>query len=183
MANWFIGLPVAAQGWLEALPPAPDGCRRFAASDLHLTVAFLGSVSEDAARAGWAAVRWPDSPVAVSLGAVVPMGSARRYSALSALLLEGRAAIEAAIARSRLAAYAACGARPDERPVKAHVTIARPLRSATNAQRQGALTWATGIAPPPATLRLDRVALYTWSDDRAASLFRIVEEASLPKLG
>ncbi|MEJ7729563.1 MAG: hypothetical protein WKG00_10130 [Polyangiaceae bacterium] len=77
MANWFIGLPISATAWLEALPPLPEGCRRFAAGDLHL---------------------------------------------------------------------------------------------------------AAAVVPPAAALRLDRVALYTWSADRALSLFRIVESAPLPKI-
>src|SRR6185436_3652410 len=68
MANWFIGLPIPAGAWLEALPAVPEGCRLFDAGDLHLTVAFLGHVSEDAARAAWAAVQWLGAPLEVTLG-------------------------------------------------------------------------------------------------------------------
>jgi RNA 2',3'-cyclic 3'-phosphodiesterase len=182
-ANWFIGIPVPPAGWFDAIPDVAPGCRRFAAGDLHLTVAFLGGVDASAARAAWRAIAWSDGPAAVTLGAVVPMGSPRRYSALSVILADGREAIETGIARERGAAYEAAGVPPDDRPARAHITIARPTRKATHDERKNALDWAASIALPVAPVRLAAIALYTWSDDRASALFRIVEETSLPKRG
>lgn len=107
------------------------------------------------------------------------MGSPRRYSALSILLGEGRSEVEAEMARSRGAAYAAAGTPPDERPAKAHITIARPMRRATEEERAAALEWSRAIQLHGTSVRLDTIALYTWSDDRASKLFSVVEERSL----
>lgn len=150
-----------------------------APTDLHLTVAFLGGVSEEAARAAWAATVWNDGPRTVTLADVAPMGSPRRYSALSLLLGNGRIEIEAEMTRSRGAAYAAAGPPPDARPAKAHITIARPKRHATDAERAAALEWAKATALHDTPVPLEKIALYTWSDDRSATLFRVVEQRSL----
>jgi 2'-5' RNA ligase len=81
--------------------------------------------------------------------------------------------VERAMASSRGAAYAAAGVTPDARPPKAHITVARPQRRATPAQRREALRWAEALAPE-ARLRLASPALYSWSLDRSQTLFRIV---------
>lgn len=176
--NWFIALPVVAD-WL-VLPPPPPATRVFAPEDRHFTIAFLGAVTEAQARAAWEALVWPDPPATVTLGAVVPMGPKRRYSALSALLEEGRDPIERAIAAARGACCTAAGVAVDPRPAVAHLTVARPQRKATDDERAMALAWASSIALPRTPLRLASAALYTWSADREQALFRIVERAALP---
>jgi 2'-5' RNA ligase len=168
-ANWFIGIPVPGDAIMSRVPAVPPGITRFAASDLHLTVAFLGACGEERARAGWDALALPLAPLSATLAAVVPMGPERRWSALSALLDEGRAAIESAIGAARDAACEAAGAPIDTRPPKAHVTIARPARSATDADRRAALRWAEGIDLSGLAVHLDEVALFTWSSDRRSS--------------
>lgn len=179
-ANWFIALPVSAEGWFATLPAPPPATRLFASADLHLTVAFLGGVSEARARAAWAALVWPTPPVTVTLGAIVPLGPKPRYSALSAELDEGRAIVERAIMEARTACCEAAGVAIDPRPAIAHVTVARPQRRASDTERAAALGWAAEITLPGAPLRLDTAALYTWADDRKDALFRIVERAELP---
>ncbi len=177
--NWFVALPVPPLDWFDRLvPPPPEGCRRFHRDDLHLTIAFLGAVGEDAARAGLAALRWPLGLQQVSLGAVVPMGSKHRFSALSALLVEGREAIESAMQAARGPVWQAAGAEPDDRPAKAHFTLARPRRSATRAEREAALRWAQALDLQGTRICLDRVALYTWTADRRERQFRVVETPS-----
>lgn len=178
--NWFIGVPVAGAALMSRVPEAPRGIRTFHAEDLHFTVAFLGACGEERARAALAALSWPLPALDVTFGEVVPMGNPRRYSALSALLVTGRAEVEAAIGASRDAACAAAEVAVDERPPKAHVTIARPARSATEGDRREALRWARGIRLDGITERLDRVALYTWSEDRLERLFRVVESRAFP---
>lgn len=180
-ANWFVGLAVPGAGWLDRLGPPPTAFRLFGPSDLHLTVAFLGRVDEQAARAAWASTTWRDAPRTITLGAIVPMGSPRRWSALSILLVEGRAAIEAEIGRARVATCAAAGVEVDARPPKAHVTIGRPQRRASESERSAARSWAERIELPPVTVTVDKIALYTWSEDRSSSLFRIVASAPLPR--
>ena len=178
--NWFIALPVSPMGWFETLPAPPEATRLFAPADLHLTIAFLGDVDETKARASWAALAWPLPAMIATLGGVGPLGPKHRYSALSAALDEGREAVERAIATARVACCAAAVVTVDPRPALAHVTIARPQRRASDAERAAALAWAAEITLPKVPLRLDAAALYTWAEDRKDALFRIVERASLP---
>lgn len=179
--NWFIALPVAAGAWFDALPTLPTGVRRFSPGDLHLTVAFLGGVRGESAHAAFDAVRFELAPRDVTLGAVVPMGPPARYSALSALLAAGREEVEAELGRAGPAAYEAAGATPDKRTPKAHITLARPKRNATSEERREALAWANAIDLGGASVRLEEIALYTWSEDRSSTLFRIVSRSPLPK--
>ena len=177
--NWFLALPISRGDWLGALPAAPAGVRLFAEADLHVTIAFLGPVDEHGALAAWEALAWPLGPTPVTLGEVVPLGPEDHYSALSALLEQGRTEIEAAIGAARKPACAAAGVAEDRRPPKAHLTLARPKRRATEAERTAALEWASAIRLAIGPLLLDRVALYTWADDRKESLFTIVRERPL----
>ena len=177
--NWFIALPVAAGAWFQGLTP-PPGVRLFGEHDLHLTVAFLGAVGEERARAAFAlAADFPLRPLAVRLGPIEALGSPRRPSAFSALLTEGRAQVETALGVARAAMWEAADARPDTRPALAHVTLARPGRRASDAERRRAQTWAKGIDLGAPVCQLTRIALYAWSLDRATSLFRIVSDLPL----
>lgn len=178
--NWFIAFPVDPGTWFRArVPRPPEGLRRFHAHDLHLTVAFLGGVDEDAAGAAWAARPDLRPAFAVTLGPVVPMGNPRRYSALAAEMDVGREVVDEAIATLRAPMLAAAGAPPPRWPARAHVTLGRPKRRATSRQRAAGLRWADAVDLTGVRLALDRLALYTWSDDRAARLFRIVDEVAL----
>lgn len=179
MTNWFVGLPVPAGHWHAALPPPPAGFRSFHPLDLHLTIAFLGAVTEERARAAFAATSWPLGALEVSLGEVVPMGNPRRYSALSALLVDGREHVESTMASARGAAFDAAGAPHESRPAKAHVTLARPRRDADARAREAGLAWASGLDLRTVRVRLDRLALYGWSEDRRERLFRVVAEVPL----
>jgi 2'-5' RNA ligase len=173
--NWFVGIPVASDGWFDRLVSVPpDGLRRFHPDDLHLTVAFLGPIEEDQARAGWDALRWDLPPTTATLGQVVPMGAPRRYSALSVELVQARTAIEQAIGLCRDAICDVAGARRENRPPKAHVTIARPSRRASEEQRSAGLRWAQHLDLHQHPVLLDSIALYTWADDRRDRQFKIV---------
>lgn len=180
-ANWFIALPVAAGPWLEALQP-PPGVRMFGPRDLHVTVAFLGPVREDQARAAFAQ-SFSLAPLQVQLGPVECLGSKRRPSAFSALLLGGRAEVEAAMGAARERMWEAAEARRDTRPPLAHVTFARPMRRASDAEHKQAVRWATALELGAPSAQLDRIALYTWSEDRSVTLFRIVQELPLTAAG
>ena len=174
--NWFIGIPVDPGEWYtRLLTQPPAGFRTFHPQDLHMTVAFLGAVGHEQALAAWRALDWGLGAVHATLGAVVPMGAPHRYSALSIELDAGREEVEQAIAACRDAACDAAGARRESRPAKAHITIARPSRGASEADRAAGLRWASRqlFAGQATTLR--SVALYTWADDRRERQFRVVE--------
>jgi len=175
--NWFIGLPVDPAGWFpDRVPLAPPGTRRFPARDLHLTVAFLGAVEAEAAQAAWALCRWQGPAIPAGLGPVRGFGNPRQPSALAAVLEQGRDPVVALIAALRGPLLAAAGARPDPRPPLPHLSLARVQRRATAAQRQRALAWAASLDLGGVPLVLDRLALYTWAEDRERGLFRKVEE-------
>jgi 2'-5' RNA ligase len=183
--NWFLAFPLDGS-FVAELPPPPPGFQLFHPEDVHLTLAFFGGCGEAAAHRGLHAVQdelreRPRPPLAVSLADVVPMGPRRQYSALSALLAEGRAEAEARILRWRDVASAAAVGAVESRAPKAHVTVAKPLRRATLEERQSGLRWAEGLDLRNVTASLDRLSLYTWSEgDRRQRLFRIVREQRLP---
>ena len=60
---------------------------------------------------------------------------------------------------------------------------ARPTRKASDRQRDAAVRWAASLRLPDDPVLIDRIALYTWSDDRRERLFRIVAERSLTVAG
>jgi RNA 2',3'-cyclic 3'-phosphodiesterase len=182
--NWFLAFPIDGRFVLE-LPPLPATLRRFHPEDVHLTLAFLGGVGEAGAERALAALdqglaRAPLAALEISLGEVVPMGGSRRhYSALSALLASGRAEATAALAALRDPLTEAAGGRRDTRPSKPHVTLARPMGRAGAEGRTDGLAWAASLDLGGVTARLDRIALYTWSESRRERLFRIVAERRL----
>jgi 2'-5' RNA ligase len=182
--NWFLGFPIDGS-FLLSLPEMPSALRRFHVDDVHLTLAFLGGVGEQGAACALAALdeRLRISPLPsfeISLGGICPMGGSRRhYTALSALLADGRDRAAAVIAAYRDALTEAASGRRDPRPPKPHVTLARPKRRATDADRELGLAWAASVDLRGVRARLDRIALYTWSEVRRERMFRIVEERAV----
>lgn len=182
--NWFFAFPLDG-AFVETLPELPAGFRRYHPDDVHLTLAFLGGCGEAGAERALAKLDelLPPShqaPIAVSLGQIAPMGPKRRYSALSALLERGRAETEACMGRLRDPLLQAATGRSERREPKAHVTLARPRPRATDAQRDAGLAWARGVQLGAVEAVLDRIVLYTWSENRAERLFRRVTERHLP---
>lgn len=168
MANWFLALSIDPRGWYpDRVGDPPAGLRAFHPDDLHATIAFLGDVGEARARAAWEALAWPQRTFAVELAEVAAMGNARRYSALSVLIARGGRELEACMGERRAAAARAAGIEHDARPPKAHITIARPSRSATKDQRHAGLAWAGSLRLAGVPIGLEQVALYTWSDTRS----------------
>ncbi len=182
--NWFFAFPFDGAFVLD-LPPLPRGFRLFHERDVHLTLAFLGGCGEAGAERALAALderleAEPPAALDVALGEVVPMGgSRRRYTALSALLSEGRAEATARLGAFRDALTEAASGRRDARPPKPHVTIARPRSRSLDADREAGLRWAAALDLTAVRARLDRIALYTWSEPRRERLFRIVAERRL----
>ncbi|MFT4705409.1 MAG: 2'-5' RNA ligase [Bradymonadia bacterium] len=174
--NWFIALPIPAENWLpDLLSAAPRGCRLFHQADVHLTVAFLGGVSEEQAIAAWREVGVGSrrAPLDVTLGASRPMGNPKQPSALALTVDRGHDALVELLDGARGPAFGAAGIPAPKRPSLPHVTIARPTRRASAAQRDAFFGWGAGLQPPTEALTLDRIALYTWSPDRKERLFFI----------
>lgn len=179
MSNWFIAFPIPARYGYPDLPPPPAGTRLVAAADLHLTIAFLGGIEEPRARAAFAeSSRAATPPVAIVLGAVVPMGNPRRPSALAARVEAAgpeRRSFSHRLAASRDAILAAAKLPREERAMKPHVTLARLRRRATSEERRRALAWATKCDLTSVRFELDRVALYTTARDPRTRVYDIIE--------
>jgi RNA 2',3'-cyclic 3'-phosphodiesterase len=184
--NFFFAFPVDGQ-FVQQLPAPPAFFRLFHPEDVHLTLSFLGGCGEIAAQRALAALdealaRQPPPSVEISLGRVVPMGPARAYSALSALLERGREPTAELITSLRDVVGEAALGRREQRAAKPHVSIARPRTNATEAARQAGLAWAAQLAQLGVRASLTRIALYTWSEgNRRERLFRIVAERSLSR--
>jgi len=181
--NWFFGFPIDDAFLLE-LPPLPKSFHHFHEHDVHMTLAFLGGCGEEAAMRALSALderlaREPIRTMDIALGEVVAMGSPRRYTALSALLAQGREEAASCVTAYRDVLTETAAGRRDERPAKPHVTIARPRRRATDADREAGLEWAATVDLRSVSATLDRVALYTWSEKRVDQMFRIVAERRL----
>jgi 2'-5' RNA ligase len=181
--NWFLAFPIDGH-FVQELGEVPKAHRRFHLRDVHLTLAFLGAVSETAALNAWSVLgeqlaQAPLPPFEISLGAVVPMGRPKAYTALSALLERGNPIAADAIARLRDALTDAAGARRDTRPPKPHVTLLRPARRASDADRSTALEWCAALDLRQVTAVIDQVALYTWNIPRVDGYFRIVKQRPL----
>ena len=184
MANWFIGLPIPSDPWFQTLPEPPSNVRPFAAEDLHASVAFLGRVEAEQASAAFElAQNWPTGPIPATLEDVRPMGNPRRASALTAMIQAEPGLLEDAIGSVRNAMLAAAGAPPDQRPPLAHVTLARIGRKASKQERKNAISWAEGLDLGRPVVTIDRLALYTWAQDRKRQLFEIVESVGLVEPG
>jgi 2'-5' RNA ligase len=181
--NWFIAFPVdeaVGARWLAALTLPPDGARAFHAADLHVTLAFLGPCGAEAAQVAWAQaarIRWDAGPF--TPGPLAPFGP-RSHPSTWAVEPRGGAPW----LRDLLAAHAgplarAAGARPGHHGPRPHVSLARTRRGTSG---DALAAWARHQQLPELPATLDRLALWTWSEDRRSRLFRIVAEvpARLP---
>ena len=179
--NWFIGLPLPRQAdWHQASLTAPPELRRFHPADLHLTVAFLGPCGVARAEAAWLALA-PHASAAttVSAGSWSALGPARQPSAYGLLLDQGRVELEQLLARWGAFALEAAGCADSRRPPLPHVTLLRPKRRESAQWTQPMQAWMATAPLPAQPLRLDHLALYTWSHDRRERLFRIVHQRLL----
>lgn len=180
--NWFIAFPLDA-GFMLSLPALPPGFLRYAPEDVHLTLAFLGACGEVGAERAWHALEseLPNAglrPFDATLGEVKGFGSRRPYSTLSATIVEGREQAVAALAREGDLTMAASGRRSKRVPTP-HVSLARVRGRAAEGRFEAGLAWARGLDLREVRLRLNRIALYTWTPMRRERLFRIVAERPL----
>ena len=179
--NWFIALPVTGTRWFERRVMAPpESFRLMHPEDLHLTVFFLGAVGQQRAEEAWNQLVWSGRAMQIGLGHVVAMGSAQRYSALSARVTLGAEHIEHAIGECRDAVADAAQVARETRPPLAHVTIARASRRATAQDRERGIAWAKGLDLHQARIEVQEIALYTRAEPRAERQFQIVRRRRLP---
>ena len=178
--NWFVALPVrAAELPTDLLDSLPAGIRRFRPEDLHVTVAFLGPVTETTALEAWAVGDWSrEPPLITHTGARAGFGNPRRPSAYGLDLGDGDDPVAAFLRRWRDPLLAAAGRPPETRAVRPHLTLGRPPRRPGEAIRARARDWIA-VEQPPMPLHLDRIALYTRAPQRGGRRFTRVRESAL----
>jgi 2'-5' RNA ligase len=180
--NWFVALPADLSETLTQLErTVPPQVRLFVPEDMHLTVAFLGAMPEKLAPR---LVKWLEKvdfePFRFSTGQLLALPSAERCSAVSFALQEGRVQAAQLIADWRDECCQLAEVPPDTRPPLPHITVARPDRRAGADAQRAAVEWAKATRMH-ANGVFDRIALYTWSQDRRRRQFRIVAEKSMRK--
>ena len=154
--------PPAVRGWTESLADSvrrdDDGLRWMRRDQRHLTVQFLGRVAESVVEPLTESVaesvrRIP--PFTLALGGGGGFPSPRRASVLWLGVTTGAAEL-AALAGVINAATAPLGFEADDRPFRAHLTLARVNRARD--VRALVEQLSTGSAGPPFTV--DRVVLF-----------------------
>ena len=179
--NWFIALRVPAGEWFDRITDPPGGLRIFHPDDLHMTVAFLGPVDRDAADAAFAlAPKWPTRALDITLSHIEPMGNPRHPNALAAQVGDRRAELNAAIATVRDDMCRRAGARTEDRPPRAHVTVARLRRKSGKAEVSHAIAWAKAIDLGNPAMRLTELVLYRGTDAGGDRLFAEHDVSALP---
>ena len=178
--NWYIAFPVNTAPCFAHIPSPPAKVRAFEDIDRHMTLAFLGAVTESQAHKAFAlASVWPVRRGHITLGPVRPMGNPQRFTALSALVIDDTPELRNIMFDLRARMLEAAKRPAETRPVLPHVTLARLHRRATREQRAEALRWADGLDLGQPVLPLSRIALYTWHPTRESQLFRIADESSI----
>jgi len=180
-ANWFIALVVPEQaGWIQAAIGLPSGVRCFHPGDLHITVAFLGPVGEEQARAAWQALNRSSHPaIPVAAGEWLALGHPSRPTAFGLGLSEGREPVAEVMRQWGAEALAAAGRPGERRPPLPHVTLARPTRRGGEAARAAMQQWITAAKIPGSPALLEHLALFTWAENRQQRLFRVVVQRRL----
>jgi 2'-5' RNA ligase len=183
--NWFIGLPLRDHWVSTAVGGIPQGLRTFRGEDIHMTVAFLGAVDPEQARAAWLpfseSSRRDLGPAwDLVLGRTLPFGDPKCPSSLSVVPTpETAAKTTEFIGLHRNPIRTAAGLKPEMRTVRPHATIARIKRRAPVPLRTAALAWAELRPPLDVRIQVSEIALFTWTEDRGRQLFRIMERRSL----
>lgn len=173
--NWFVAFPVTEGAWLSGLKsPIPPDLRLFLPEDLHLTVAFLGAMDPDLEQAVSVLIRSIEfDAVCIEVDRLTALPRRNRFSAISAIPSSGASSVSRLVAEWRDPLCRVAGAKPDQRRPLPHITIGRPTRKASPASRQEILDWADQVRFKNVKLKLDALALYTWSDDRKERQFKV----------
>jgi len=178
--NWFIALPVSATAAPPQLDDLPRVLERFAVSDLHVTIAFLGRIDAATAWGAWhSASRIEAGPIRAHARGRLTLGSPRRPSACGLELDDDAGRIAAIIERHRDALRAVVGLPPEDRDALPHVTLGRVPRKRRLEGKAAVKSWvARGDAEAWRTT-LDRIGLYTRASDRRSRYFARVAERPL----
>ncbi len=178
--NWFVAWPVCdAEEWLAGLEKqAPGGLNFQHASDLHVTLAFLGRYEPALLPKISALLRaLPLGGASVGLNQFVALPQPRRFSSLAFVLGPGWQDIEKQIAKWRDRICREAGAKLETRPALPHITVARADRRIGDEDRDAALEWLLQLpAQTGIRLQLARPRIYTWAGRDESARYRLLDE-------
>jgi 2'-5' RNA ligase len=139
--------------------------------NLHATLCFVGAVAPeklDALKAAAAGVRCP--AVELRFDALDYWNKPRILCATAPDLRDNAQAL----ARILTAAVISAGFSPDQKPFRAHLTLARKVAAAAAAQ----LEWPSPLTPPMA-VHCDRFALMQSRREESGSVYSVVDSWAL----
>lgn len=166
-ASWFIAFDAPVQ--LVAAPP-PTKVRLIHPDDFHATLAFFGASGETKALRGWSVLEGLRPPsFSVRVGTLSLFGG-RQPRAIAVELSAPEFVRWAEKVRPLL--LEACNAPADTRSFCPHVTVARIQHKASGADHERAREWMKCAQAKPERITLDRLGLYTWSNDPHGPRYR-----------
>lgn len=179
--TWFIAFPLNDDGAVRgSIEDHPSAIRPVRQEDLHITVAYLGSVSKRKAGAAWKQVAdFSPGAVEISFNQLKPFGPYSRPTAYGLSLSRGRDTVFELISSLRKDLLRAAGKKPGTGRIVPHVTIARPNRRLSREDTLMISEWRSNYDIPDVVIRLDEIALYTRSGKSTTGSFTIVERKSL----
>ncbi len=172
-----IELPQDVQVRIAGLAGGVPSARWVAQENLHLTLRFIGEVSEDRladVTAALAAVQ--GAPFAMNLSGVGHFESRRRVRTLW-VGIDPNAELESLYGRVESALVRA-GLEPEGRKFSAHVTVAR-LKAVPAAKVADWLAMGAAFAVPP--IAVDRFSLLSSFLSRSGAIYSTVQEFPLGK--
>jgi RNA 2',3'-cyclic 3'-phosphodiesterase len=173
----FVAVPlpeslVAVIQTAQGLLPRTPGLRLMSKEQVHLTLAFIGEVGRDKREAAEAVVRGvsPDSGGAVRSAGFLLLPSARRPRVVALALDDRRGVLTRLFEQVMGNLEAAHVMRREERPFRAHLTIAR-------------LREPTGIQPksecPEFEYRVESVCLFRSELSREGATYEVLARTEL----
>ena len=158
---------------------APERVRWVAPERLHVTLRFLGELTEADARAVRAALRAPFETGAFlarvsRLGCFPPSGPPRVLWLGIGEGSDGMAALRAELDRR----LASAERSPESRPLRAHVTLGRMKRWPARSRRELDRVLA-GVRPETPGWLVDRVTLYESRRTRCGAGYHVLESTAL----
>ncbi len=181
MGNYFIGYAVENALWHDPRRPLPgEGLWWVHPHDLHMTVAFLGAISERKARECFAwAILQGVPPVRGSLGAPIPLGSRPPASAFARPFLNGEKEAKAVLKTLAPPLLEQAGRPPETREPLPHITVLRAQRSASVATQQQILPWLTEQNWEEDAVSLTCFGLFGWTPERSVRRYQLIEHIRL----